>query len=174
MLEESHSHITPSSVSVLLTITHTSTPATDVGFLLHKNPANVHRETLPFGEAHVFYPEAKDERCTAALLVTVNPVELVRGRPNSRRPQRQLEDYVNDRPYAASSFACVAMSRVFGTALAGRSKHRPELVRTPLCLEAELPVVQAGGGTAVLERLFLPLGYTIDATALPLDEKYPG
>ena len=58
----------------------------------------------------------------------IDPVELVRG---AQRP----EDYVNDRPYVASSYLTVAMGRVFGTALAGNCQKRPELVNTILPLE---------------------------------------
>src|SRR4051812_4781686 len=98
----------------MLTITSTSSPATDLGFLLHKHPDRLHTVELPFGNAHVFYPEASAERCTAALVLDVDPVGLV------RRPGGQdafpLAEYVSDRPYAASSFLSVAISRVFGTA----------------------------------------------------------
>src|SRR5437867_4113037 len=73
---------------MLLTITSTAVPATDLGFLLHKNPANVHQVSLPFGDVHVFYPEASDERCTAAMLISVNPVELVRV---ARKPLRTTD-----------------------------------------------------------------------------------
>src|SRR5918998_1070512 len=93
---------------MLLTITNTSPPATDLGYLLHKNPARAQAFDLPFGKAHVFYPESSPERCTAALLLEVDPVGLVRGRSGT------LGQYVNDRPYAASSFLSVAISRVFG------------------------------------------------------------
>jgi hypothetical protein len=54
---------------MLLTITSTHPPATDLGYLLHKNPARAQSFGLPFGAAHVFYPEASSERCTAALLL---------------------------------------------------------------------------------------------------------
>src|SRR5438876_6673429 len=109
---------------MLLTITNTHQPATDLGYLLHKNPARLHTFELSFGKAHVFYPEASDERCTAALLLDIDPVGLVRGR---RGPGSEgLEQYVNDRPYVASSFLSVALSQIFGTALSGRSKERPE------------------------------------------------
>ena len=65
---------------MLLTITNTNWPATDLGYLLHKNPARVQSFALSFGQAHVFYPEASAERCTAALLLDVDPVGLVRNR----------------------------------------------------------------------------------------------
>src|SRR5690349_10100534 len=107
---------------MLLTLTCTTPPATDLGFLLHKNPSRVHEFDLTFGKAHVFYPEARDERCTAALMLEVDPVGLVRGRKGPAGEGRSLEQYVNDRPYVASSFLCVALSEVFRTALSGRSK----------------------------------------------------
>src|SRR5450631_2229853 len=107
---------------VLLTISTTAQPATDLGFLLHKHPARVQEVELSFGKAHVFYPEASVERCTAALLVDVDPVGLVRGRGDG---EGTLDAYVNDRPYVASSFMSVAIARVFGTALAGRCQDKP-------------------------------------------------
>lgn len=147
---------------MLLSLTSTATPATDLGFLLHKNPANVHQAELSFGNATVFYSEASDERCTANLLLEISPVELVRG-------ARQLEDYVNDRPYVASSYLSVAIGRVFGTALAGNCAKRPELVATKMPLTARLPVVRARGAD-LLTRIFEPLGYAVTASPIPLDE----
>ena len=150
---------------MLLTITLTRTPATDLGYLLHKNPANLQRFDLTFGRAHVFYPEAGADRCTAALLVEVDPVALVRGRRGPGGEGRKLEQYVNDRPYAASSFLSVAMAEVFNSALAGRSRERPELAETALPLEAKLAALPCRGGE--------PLGYAITAERHPLDERYP-
>lgn len=153
-------------------------PATDLGFLLHKNPANVHQASLGFGEAYVFYPEANEDRCTAVLLLEVNPVELVRGKKDGKKDGKSgggitLEDYVNDRPYAATSFLSVAMGRVFGTALSGRSQKREELVNERFRLEAEFAALPVRGGAAILEKLFAPLGYSIEAESLPLDTKFP-
>ena len=103
-------------------------PATDLGYLLHKNPARLQRaEELSFGKAYVFYPDASANLCTAALLVEIDPVALVRGRRGPAGEGGQLEQYVNDRPYAANSFLSVAMGRIFSTAMSGRSKDRPEL-----------------------------------------------
>ena len=160
---------------MLLTISTTHEPATDLGFLLHKNPDRVHTAELPFGNVHVAYPEATENRCTAALLVEVDPVGLVRDRKN-RGPkgnEMSLANYVNDRPYAASSFLSVAMNKVFGTALTGRSKERPDLAETPIPIVVELPVVPCRGGEDVLRRLFEPLGYEVDAQAIPLDTAFP-
>jgi 3' terminal RNA ribose 2'-O-methyltransferase Hen1 len=157
---------------MLLTITTTSRPATDLGFLLHKHPGRVHAVELGFGRAHVVYPQATQERCTAALVVDVDPVGLVRER--RRAAGFALRQYVNDRPYAASSFLSVAIGRVFGTALGGRSRERPELAAAPLPLTARLPAVPArGGGADLLTRLFAPLGYRVAATPLPLDPHVP-
>src|SRR5881628_2007731 len=112
---------------MLLTITNNAPPATDLGYLLHKNPARAQSFELAFGKAHVFYPEVAEERCTAALLLDIDPVGLVRGRRGPAGEGRALDQYVNDRPYVASSFLSVAIARVLGSALAGRSKGRPEL-----------------------------------------------
>jgi 3' terminal RNA ribose 2'-O-methyltransferase Hen1 len=152
---------------VLLTITNTHAPATDLGYLLHKNPARAQSFELPFGQAHVFYPEASSGRCTAALLLDVDPVGLVRGGDGT------LRQYVNDRPYVASSFLSVAVIRVFGTALSGKSKDRPELADTPLPLRAGISVLPCRGGEDLLRRLFEPLGYEVSAEGHPLDEEFP-
>ena len=92
---------------MLLTVSTTHQPATDLGYLLHKNPARLQTEELSFGKAYVFYPDASVNLCTAALLVEIDPVALVRGRGPAGEGG-QLEQYVNDRPYAANSFLSVA------------------------------------------------------------------
>jgi hypothetical protein len=69
---------------VLLTITNSGDHAMDLGFLLHKNPANLHSADLAFGKAYVFYTAATTEQCTACLLMELDPVELVRG---AQRPE---------------------------------------------------------------------------------------
>lgn len=153
---------------MLLTITTTYQPATDLGYLLHKHPARMQSFSLSFGRAHVFYPEASPERCTAALLLDVDPVSLVRGGRNAAT----LEQYVNDRPYVASSFLSVAVAEVFGTALSGRSGARQELAETKIPLLAKLAVLPCRGGEGLLKRLFEPLGYTVTATAHLLDEEH--
>src|SRR3954452_17471121 len=135
---------------MLLTITTTRQPATDLGYLLHKNPARPQSFPLSFGQAHVYYPEAAPERCTAALLLDVDPVGLVRNRRGPAGEAHALQQYVNDRPYVASSFLSVAIAQVYGSALAGRSKERPGLAGTPLPLEARLAVLPCRGGEGFL------------------------
>jgi len=156
-----------------LTISTTHSPATDLGYLLHKRPGKLHSVALSFGSAHVFYPEATDERCTAALLIEVDPVQLVRKSGHPAGQGGLLDQYVNDRPYASSSFTSVALARAFGTALGGRSKARQELADSPLPLEIHIPVVPCRGGESFLHRLFEPLGYQVSASRHPLDEKFP-
>ena len=155
---------------MLLTISTTHKPATDLGYLLHKNPARPQSFDASFGTVHVFYPEATEERCTAAMLLEVDPVGLVRKPKGSGAT---LAQYVNDRPYAASSFLSVAISRVFGSALGGRSNERPELVEAAIPLEAHLPSLPCRGGEAFLRELFEPLGYHVEAESHPLDERFP-
>lgn len=158
---------------MILTITTTHIPATDLGFLLHKNPARVQSFDLAFGRALVYYPEATSERCTAVLQVDVDPVALVRDRKGPGGSDGLLDQYVNDRPYAASSFLSVALNHVFRSALSGICKDRPELVDHPLPLQVGLPSVPCRGGERFLRSLFEPLGYTIKALRLPLDERFP-
>ena len=158
---------------MLLTITTTHRPATDLGYLLRKNPARLHSFPLSFGQAHVFYPEATSDRCTATLLLDVDPVGLVRNRKGPAGEGGTLDQYVNDRPYVASSFLSVAISRVFGSALGGRSKDRPELAATPIPLHAKISVLPCRGGEGFLRRLFEPLGYQVAAERHPLDTTFP-
>ena len=158
---------------MLLTITASLSPATDLGYLLHKNPSRAQSTDLGFGTAHVFYPEIGPERCTVALLLEVDPIGLVRGRSGPAGANRKLEEYVNDRPYAASSFLSVAIARVFGSAMAGTSKERPDLTARELPLEAHLAAMPCHGGEGLLRRLFEPLGYRLDASQAPLDESHP-
>ncbi|MHB8458388.1 MAG: 3' terminal RNA ribose 2'-O-methyltransferase Hen1 [Acidimicrobiales bacterium] len=158
---------------MLLTISTTHEPATDLGYLLHKNPDRHHVTELGFGTVHVLYPEATEQSCTAALILDVDPIGLVRDR-RARRPDGfALAQYVNDRPYAASSLLSVALGKMFGTAMSGRSKERPDLAHTPIPLAARLPVVACRGGETELRRLFEPLGYTVTADQLPLDGHFP-
>ncbi len=165
---------------MLLTLTTTHRPATDLGHLLVKHPDRVHAFDVPVGTAHVFYPEAGEQRCTATLLLDVDPLKLAaargrgRGRPAATTPESfTLGRYVNDRPYAASSLLASALSRVFRSALRGESRDRPELAASGIPLEVRVPVLRCRGGAEVATRLFTPLGWAVSATALPLDEQQP-
>lgn len=155
---------------MLLTIATTHRPATDLGFLLHKNPARRHEKSLAFGKAVMCFPEAGDDFTRFALSVEVDPVALVRG----RGPGGGLHDhYVNDRPYAASSFLSVAIARALNTAFAGRSKHRPELAEQAIPLEATVLPVAARGQEGLPQRIFEPLGYKVTVDEHPLDAALP-
>jgi 3' terminal RNA ribose 2'-O-methyltransferase Hen1 len=159
--------------AMLLTLTTTHEPATDLGYLLHKNPAKIQTFELTFGKAHVFYPEATQARCTAVLLLDVDPIGLVRGRRDSSFESFALGQYVTDRPYAASSFLSVAIARLFGSALAGRSRGRQALADASMPLIARIAALPCRGGERFLRSLFEPLGYAVTATRHPLDDHYP-
>ena len=148
---------------MLITIQTTHRPATDLGYLLHKNPTRVQRFELSAGSAWVFYPQAQDDVCTAALLVDLDPIALVRGRVGAREGGL-LDQYVNDRPYAANSFLAAAIAQVYGSALNGRSDERAELAETPIPLVAKIPALPSRGGPGLIERLFVPLGYQVEAS----------
>ena len=157
---------------MLLTISTTHRPATDIGFLLRKNPANVHRADLPFGRSVIFYPEATEDRCQAVLMLDVDPVALVRGRSGASG-EGLLDHYVNDRPYAASSFLSVAMARTLRDAMTGRAPERAALAQTPIPLELTVTPLPCRGGEEVVRRLFEPLGYTVAVDGAPLDAANP-
>ncbi|MEU8674833.1 3' terminal RNA ribose 2'-O-methyltransferase Hen1 [Streptomyces sp. NPDC048560] len=165
---------------MFLTISTTGSPerpATDLGFLLHKHPDKAQTFSTSHGTAHVFYPEASAERCTAALLLEVDSVALVRrgkGKGRGGAPDAALAQYVNDRPYAASSLLSVAMSTVFKSALSGACRAMPERAEQSLPLRIEIPAVPARGGVELVQKLFGPLGWTsVEAVAVPLDEEFP-
>lgn len=156
---------------MLLTITATHRPAGELGFLLHKHPERFQSFELSFGQSHVFYPTVSEDCCTACLLLDVDPVGMVRSKNVNQN--FLLAQYVNDRPYAASSFLSVAISQVFGSALAGRCDARPGLADTLLPLTARIDVLPVRGGEQVLTRMFEPLGYEVSATRATLDEQFP-
>lgn len=156
---------------MLLSLTTTHQPATDLGYLLVKHPDRLQKFELPFGSASVFYPRADADRCTAVLMLDIDPVGLVRGRSDGS--DGPLAQYVNDRPYVASSFLTVALSRVYGSAMSGTSKGRQELADTAIPLEAEIPVLRSRGDGEVIRACFEPLGYTVELTPLPLDARFP-
>jgi 3' terminal RNA ribose 2'-O-methyltransferase Hen1 len=153
---------------VLLTITTTRAPATDLGYLLHKHPDRFQSFAVSAGEAHVFYPEATPERCTAALLLEVDPVALVRGH-GRQQAGTELARYVNDRPYAASSMLAVAIKEAFRTALTGRCDARPELAAAPIPLAVRVPALRSRGGLTLAHRVFGPLGWRVEAAPQPFE-----
>ncbi|KMS66488.1 MULTISPECIES: 3' terminal RNA ribose 2'-O-methyltransferase Hen1 [Streptomyces] len=162
---------------MFVTISTTGTagnPATDLGYLLHKHPDKAQAFSTSYGTAHVFYPEADAERCTAALLLETDTLALVRrGKGRGGAPDAALAQYVNDRPYAASSLLAVALSNVFSSALRGVCTARPERAAAPLPLRIEVPALPARGGAELVRRLFAPLGWSVTADPVPLDTAFP-
>lgn len=156
---------------MLLTIATHRESATDLSYLLHKHPDRFQTFELSFGKAHVFYPQAAENHCVACLLLDLDPVGLVRGKGDWK--DGLLDQYVNDRPYVASSLMSVAIAQVFGSALGGRSKERAELVDTPIPLTVRIDVLPVRGGEEMLRRMFEPLGYAVTAHRHPLDEQFP-
>lgn len=155
---------------MLLTLTCTAPQADDFGYLLHKNPANIYEANLPVGRVTVCWPECTPERATVALLLDVDPVGLVR---NANRNAFTLDQYVNDRPYVASSLLSVGLVDAFSSAINGRSRERPERVAEKMPMEAHIDVIHVGGAENLVPRLFEPLGYTVELERLPLDDRFP-
>lgn len=158
---------------MFLSITTTHKPATDLGWLLHKHPDKIQNFDIAGGRAIVFYPEATEDRCTATLLLDVDTVDLVRTL-NVPADRVALQQYVNEKPYTASSFLTTAIAKVYTSAMNGVCKDRPELVATKMPFEVVVSVIRANSssGEAALKRLFGPLGYEIEATQYPFDETF--
>jgi 3' terminal RNA ribose 2'-O-methyltransferase Hen1 len=157
---------------MFLSISTTHTPATDLGWLLHKRPDKVQTFDIAGGRAIVFYPEATDERCTATLLLDVDTVDLVRtlNVPNDRV---SLQQYVNEKPYTASSFLTTAISKVYSSAMNGICKDRPELLGVKMPIEVVVSVIRAGlNGEAALRRQFEPIGYEVEVEQYNFDETF--
>ena len=154
---------------MLLTITCDTDEAADLGYLLHKNPANVYEADLWFGRIRVFYPNVEARSCTVALLMDVDPIGLVR---NNNRRANGLDQYVNDRPYVASSLLSVALVEAFGSALNGRTRERPDRINEKMRLTARLAALN-GASDELVTRLFAPLGYGVDIEREALDTRFP-
>ncbi len=157
---------------MLFSITATGPNATELGFLLHKHPDKVQSFSFSAGKAHVFYPKNEANECTAALLLDIDPVGLVR-KGDKGGEGFSLRQYVNDRPYVASSFMSVAIAQVYTSALSGKCANRPELVDKIFNLKAKLSVLPSRGGKHLIEKLFQPLGYQINIKEYQLDEQFP-
>jgi len=156
---------------VLLTVSTTHKPATDLGYLLHKHPDRVQEFKQSFGSVTVFYPEASEDRCTVALMLNVDPIRLARSRAKNA-PDFSLAQYVNDRSYAASSLLGVAMADVFSTARSGRCDSKQELADSAIPLEIVIPVLPCRGGADIAHRVFEPLGWAVEAEPIPLDDAF--
>ena len=156
---------------MLLTITYEGNNTQELGYLLHKNPERAQQFELSYGKAYVFYPEVSDTRTTAALLLDIDPLDLARGKVGSK--DGGLFDYVNDRPYASTSFMSTAIVRIFGTAMNGRCDKRQELADTPLKLTAALYSLKDNGDTELAKELFEPLGYEVKTERTKLDDSFP-
>lgn len=159
---------------MILSISTTHNPATDLCYLLHKHPDKFQTFDLSVGKAHVFYEEANEEKVAVSLLLDVEPIEMVRGARNLGRDGFALGHYVNDRPYVASSFMSVALSKVFSSAMNGKCKDKPGLVDVKFPIVVTIAAVPAPkGGEILIRKLFEPLGYYVELTRYRLDSKFP-
>lgn len=158
---------------MLLTITAEGENAAALSFLLHKHPDKLQQVELSVGVAYIFYPECGKEKVTAALLLDIDPIGMVRNAKNFAGKDFLLGQYVNDRPYVASSFMSSAISKAFSSAMNGSCKEHPEFIDMPLALTAKISVLPAPrGGELLIKRLFEPLGYTVEAERHLLDTQF--
>lgn len=157
---------------MLITISTTMSPATDLGYLLSKNPARAQQFELTYGLAHVFYPHATADLCTVALALDIDPIALVRGREGANGGGA-LDAYVNDRGYASCYLMSQAIRKIFASALAGKCKERPELVDRAIPLTCTVYALPCRQGPDLIRRLFEPLGYEVSIEHGLLDEEFP-
>src|SRR5215469_11957168 len=99
---------------MLISLTCRCPNAPEIGYLLAKNPASIFEREFSAGTVWVFYPHVAEDQITVALLTEIDPVGLVRGGATAHT----LDQYVNDRPYVATSLTSVALHTAFSTALA--------------------------------------------------------
>ncbi|WP_253729001.1 hypothetical protein [Treponema sp. OMZ 857] len=159
---------------MLLTITAEGENAAALSFLMHKHPDTLQQAELSVGTAYIFYPECRKEKVTAALLLDIDPIGMVRNAKNFAGKDFLLGQYVNDRPYVASSFMSSAISKAFSSAMNGSCKEHPEFIDMPLALTAKISVLPAPrGGELLIKRIFEPLGYTVEAERHLLDTQFP-
>jgi len=154
---------------MLLEISTTHNPATDLGFLLHKHPDKVQEIDLAIGKAHIFYPEANQNRCTICLLLDINPIEVIKSKKNIRNFLQ--ENYVNDRTYTSNSFMSTAIVKAFGSAINGTCHTRPELPETKMPFEVKLHAINVENESQ-LKELFEPLGYEINYQKYDVDSQF--
>ena len=154
---------------MLLTITTTHRPASDLGYLLHKHPDRCQSFDLSFGKAHVFYPEVGAERCSACLLLDVDPVGMVRGKSRRlpARPVRQRPALCRVVVHVRGNCAGVRLGA------SGTLQRPPGTGRTPIALSARIDVLPVRGGERFLRNVFEPLGYVVEPSRCPLDERFP-
>lgn len=157
---------------MLLTLKTKRYPASDLGYLLHKNPAKMHSFDVSVGKAHLFFPEVGPQECCAALLLDIDPISLVKTKKGHFDDSFILDQYVNDRPYVASSFLSMAIARVFRDSLKGVCKDKPELLSSPWPFEASIFSLpsQSRSGQELIRSLFEPLGYHVAIEAVLLNE----
>ncbi len=154
---------------MLITLTCYAPNAAEIGYLLAKHPQSVFEREFSAGKVWAFYPEVAEDHLTIACLIEIDPVGLVRGPASEAR----LDQYVNDRPYVASSLTSVALKTAFATAMSGRCQMLPERVGEKLRWEVALPAVACDAGEDLIRRIFAPLGYNVTAARLPLDTQFP-
>jgi len=158
---------------MLLNITTTHKPASDLGYLLHKHPDKLQSIDLSIGKAHIFYPESSDEKTTVSLLLDIDPIDMVRGKRNFSGKRFSLGQYVNDRPYVASSFMSVAIAKAFSTAMNGKCSKKPDLVNVKMPFEVNITVLPAPkGGELLIRKMFEPLGYDVELERHILDDQF--
>ena len=156
-------------ILVLLLLTTTRRPATDLGRLLALESGEVHEFAVPGGIATLHLPEVSAHRCTAAVFLEWHHRGSDLGDDQAGAGGRAPVP-----AHVTSDMLADAVSLVFRNALAGASGHRyPHLLRAALPLEIVIPQFPCQAGVHLAERLFGPLGWRVLVDPVLLDARHP-
>lgn len=141
-----------------LAIKATGEGAKMLSFLLSKNPQNLYDRSEKGYRVRLTYTVFTDTEVEAVLIVTPDPVELVKNSPDVY----DITQYINDREFVTSSLFCSYARSALGTALNGRPKEEySEWVNHAFNLTISFGPVASDLPDAVINDLFEYLGYEV-------------
>ncbi|MFC4100784.1 3' terminal RNA ribose 2'-O-methyltransferase Hen1 [Paenibacillus xanthanilyticus] len=127
--------------------------------LLAKNPNNLYEREEKGAKVRLVYTVCDEQRTEAVLHVSPDPIELVKGSPDSY----DITQYINDREFVTSSLFCTYIRPSLGTALNGKPKETfAEWVSHKFALTLSFGPVASNLPEPVVEQLFASLGYEVE------------
>lgn len=152
---------------MLFTLTCTGPHAPRLPELFNRNPQELHTVTLSAGRVHLFFPELTSERVTAAFLLDLEPAGVERRPRGGMHAPKLVADILHDRAYISSATLISALGPLLEPILEPCGKTARAGCQQSLPLEAHLHAVTCRrGGVALLQRLFVPLGFELHAEPL--------
>ena len=144
---------------MIFSISTTHYPATDIGFLLHKNPDEFHKIPFNFGDVYIFYPYGSPELCMATLIVKIDPIKLY---------EKSFIDVCYDFPFIETEYEVfgfslfsMLLSKIYVMTLNGISNSRSELVNLSIPLSANIINVMHYDKVLLIKEFFEQLEYNV-------------